>query len=248
MFVLDTAVLIMASFLVIVFKWSFLLVEVLDCVVVSATVLISVMDVCTAVLSISRGLITSPVVRCFMLIAVSFSLAMTLGSEESMVFTAVGQGVSLFSVVVIVGTFLSQGLEISVGIVMAIGVVESLQDGTFVEVHWLDVFLVIVGVVKLSMSLVFGMILAINMLRCFVVNNWLFDIRFSVSILMEKFVMRGGAMIIDLTFFHGVKGCLMDTSFLVLFGSFLFFVEIFILQVNNRGHICVVGLLSTVQV
>ncbi len=248
MFIDDTTVLIMASFLVMVFEWGYLLVEVLDCVVVSAAVLFSVMDVCTAILSISRGLITGPVVRCLVLVAVSFSLAMMLGSEESMVFTAVGQGVFLFSVMAIVGTFLCQGLEICVGKVMAIGVVESLQDSTFVEVHWLDVFLVIVGVVKLSMSFVFGMILAINMLWCFVVNYRLFDMRFSMSILMEKLVMRGSAMIIDLTFFHGVKGCLMDTSFMVLFGSFLLFVEIFILQVNNGGHVCVVGLLSAVQV
>ncbi len=154
----------------------------------------------------------------------------------------------LLRVFTIVGTFLCQGLEISVGIVVAVGVVESLQDCMFMEVHWLNVFLVIIMVVKFGVGLVLSMILAINMLGLFMVNNGLLDVSFSMSILMEEFVVRRSAMIINLTFFHCVEGCLMWTSsFKVLINGSLF-VEVCIFQVNNRDLLFVVGLLFAMQV
>ena len=133
-----------------------------------------------------------------------------------MVFTAVGDVLSVvttsvgsltmvcLSVVMIVSTFLCQCLEICVGIIVAVGVVESLQDGALVEMHRLNVLLVIVMMVEFGVSLVFRMVLAINMLRLFVMNLGLSDVSFSMSILMEELVMRERSMGIGLTLFQGV--------------------------------------------
>lgn len=60
--------------------------------------------------------------------------------------------VSLFSVVVVIVAGLL--VVVSVGVVVGVGVVRCLQDGVLVEVHWLHVALVVVVVVKLSMSVV----------------------------------------------------------------------------------------------
>jgi len=60
--------------------------------------------------------------------------------------------VSLFSVVVVIVAGLL--VVVSVGVVVGVGVVCCLQDGVLVEVHWLHVALVVVVVVKLSMSVV----------------------------------------------------------------------------------------------
>lgn len=60
--------------------------------------------------------------------------------------------VSLFSVVLVIVAGLL--VVVSVGVVVGVGVVCCLQDGVLVEVHWLHVALVVVVVVKLSMSVV----------------------------------------------------------------------------------------------
>ncbi len=72
---------IMVSFQVLTLKWGHFFVKIFNCVVVSTAVFLSIMDLCATVFRMFRSLMTSPVVRCLVLIAVRFSLTMTLGSE-----------------------------------------------------------------------------------------------------------------------------------------------------------------------
>ena len=104
-----------------------------------------------------------------------------------------------FCIVARVIAIVGQVLLPSVSVIVAVGVVESLQNGTFVEMDRLDILLVIVVVVKLGMGLVVGVVLGIAMLGLSMVHCWLSVVFGDMSILVEKFEVRGGWMGVNFT-------------------------------------------------
>ena len=104
-----------------------------------------------------------------------------------------------FCIVARVIAIVGQVLLPSVSVIVAVGVVESLQNGTFVEMDRLDILLVIVVVVKLGMGLVVGVVLGIAMLGLSMVHCWLSVVFGDMGILVEKFEVRGGLMGVNFT-------------------------------------------------
>ena len=104
-----------------------------------------------------------------------------------------------FCIVARVIAIVGQVLLPSVSVIVAVGVVESLQNGTFVEMDRLDILLVIVVMVKLGMGLVVGVVLGIAMLGLSMVHCWLSVVFGDMSILVEKFEVRGGLMGVNFT-------------------------------------------------